>query len=148
MSFLSTLDPAALSDIGLKRQRNEDASGTFIPPPGVDQEPLGALFMVAEGMGGWGGGDVASHYALDETVRAYYHSSIGESDLARRLERALQSASNVVSAQAPKIGLPRIGATTAGIILTPPGDVLIFNVGDCRVYRVRDSHIERMSHDH
>src|SRR5438034_11400960 len=101
MSFLSTLDTAALTDIGLKRQRNEDASGIFIPRPGVDQEPLGALFMVADGMGGLGGGDVASHYALNETVRAYYDSVV-ESDLARRLERALQSASNVVNAQAPK----------------------------------------------
>src|SRR5260370_39613315 len=111
MSFLNTLDTAALSDIGLRRQRNEDTSGMFVPLRGAGQEPLGALFMVADGMGGLGGGDVASRYALDETVRAYYDSSIGESDLARRLERALQSASNVVNAQAPKIGLPRIGAT-------------------------------------
>lgn len=147
MSFLSALDTAALSDIGLKRQRNEDASGIFIPPPDVDQEPLGALFMVADGMGGLGGGDVASRYALNETVRAYYDVSTGEGDLPRRLQHALQSASNVVSAQAPKIGLPRIGATAAGIILTTAGDALIFNVGDCRVYRVRGSQIERLSHD-
>jgi serine/threonine protein phosphatase PrpC len=145
---LTNIDAATLSDIGLSRQRNEDRSRFLIPPPGVDQEALGALFVVADGMGGMGGGDVASQCTINELMRSYYTTQgIEVRNLLVRLKIALQAASDAVRAQAPALGLPRIGATAAGIIVTPAGDVLIFNVGDCRVYRIRAGHIQRVSHD-
>ena len=67
-SFIGALDLAELTDVGLKRQRNEDASRMLVPPAGAPEAQFGALFMVADGMGGLGGGDVASRTAIDEIV--------------------------------------------------------------------------------
>jgi serine/threonine protein phosphatase PrpC len=55
-----SLDVAELTDVGIKRQRNEDASRMLVPPPDVPEAAFGALFIVADGMGGLGGGDIAS----------------------------------------------------------------------------------------
>src|SRR5438552_237077 len=130
--LFKSLDAAELTDVGLVREKNEDTSKMLIPPPGMPQEAMGALFMVIDGMGGLGGGDVASRYAVAEIARYYYTDEDEQADPAVRLHAALQSASEVVRAQAPRLGLPRIGATGAGIILTLTGDVIIFNVGDAR----------------
>lgn len=145
--LLKTLDAAELTNVGLVRERNEDASKILIPPPDLDQAALGAMFMVVDGMGGLGGGDVASRYAVAEIARHYYTAESEDTDPATRLQAALQSASDVVSEQAPRIGRPRIGATAAGIVISPSGDLIVFNVGDCRVYRIRQGKIERISHD-
>src|SRR5688572_8675227 len=139
--FLRALDAAELTDVGLVREKNEDTSKMLIPPPGAPQEAMGALFMVVDGMGGLGGGDVASQYAAAEIARHYYTDESTATDPTMRLHAALQAASNVVLEQAPRLGLPRIGATAAGILLSPSGDVVVFNVGDCRVYRIRDGEI-------
>jgi serine/threonine protein phosphatase PrpC len=143
---LLILDAAALSDVGRKRQRNEDTNRMLLPPPDADQAALGALYVVADGMGGLGGGDVASRIGADELVRGYYETS-AKSDPESRLRAALQYASVQVSQQAPRIGLPRIGATAAGMVIQRNGEALVFNVGDARVYRVRGGQIERLSHD-
>ena len=149
--FLKTLDVAERTDVGLVRKRNEDASKMLIPPPGSPEEAWGALFMVIDGMGGLGGGDVASKYAVQEIAHHYYtDSGVDETQTYEpltRLHKALQAASDMVRDQAPLLGLPRIGATAAGVVISTSGKVLVFNVGDCRVYRLREGNIERMSRD-
>lgn len=142
---LSNLDLAALTDVGLKRKQNEDSYRMFVPPPGSREAALGAIFFVADGMGGLGGGDVASKSALDEFVRVYYSSATA--DFEERLDDALESANVFVREQAPRVGLMRIGSTGAGMVLRPTGEAIIFNVGDCRVYRIRGGSIERVSRD-
>ena len=146
-NLLSTLDLASKTDIGLKRQKNEDSFRILIPPAESAQAPLGALFLVADGMGGLGGGDVASQYAIDEFVRRYYEAANSEGDLYRRFTLALESANIKVREQAPRLNLMRIGSTAAGVLLFPDGRLLAFNVGDCRVYRIRQDRIERISKD-
>src|SRR5512135_270554 len=143
----SALDLAALTDVGKKRQRNEDAYKMLIPPLDSGQAAYGAVFIVADGMGGLGGGDVASKAAIAALMRHYYAPSNTEKDLVARLQAALESANAFVRDQAGRVNLPRIGSTAAGIILRPDGEAVIFNVGDCRVYRVRKGKIERVSRD-
>lgn len=146
-SFIGALDLAEITDVGLKRQRNEDASRMLVPPAGSHEAQFGALFMVADGMGGLGGGDVASRTAIDEIVHYYYDLRNREPDPASRLQSALESANVQVREQANAVGLPRIGSTAAGVVLTSDGEAVVFNVGDCRVYRVRNGQIERLSRD-
>jgi serine/threonine protein phosphatase PrpC len=146
-NFLSTLDVAGATDIGKKRQKNEDSFRLYLPPLGGAQEAQGALFIVADGMGGLGGGDIASQFAIDEFTRRYYGTMTAEKEVGARFQIALEAANVRVREQAPRLGLPRIGSTAAGIVLEASGRAMIFNVGDCRVYRIRNGKIERVSKD-
>lgn len=142
-----TLDAAGLSDTGLKRKRNEDYCEFTIPTPGSPHYVFGALFVVADGMGGMGGGDVASQTAVKAIMREYYAPVAPDADPMAALKRSLEVANDAVREQAATVNLPRIGATAAGVVLLPDGDALLFNVGDARVYRVRQNYIEQLSHD-
>ncbi len=139
------LDVAGRTDIGLKRKRNEDHLGSRIPEPGSPQYAQGALFVVADGMGGMGGGDVASQTAVAEIFQRYYADP--SLDALSALRQALEYANTAVRAQAERIKLPRIGSTAAGLVLLPDGEAVLFNVGDSRVYRVRRGFIELLSRD-
>jgi serine/threonine-protein phosphatase Stp1 len=140
-----TLDVASLSDIGLKRQRNEDYCEFRIPPPDSPEYGRGALFIVADGMGGMGGGDVASKTAVQEIMQQYY--TVTSTDPLSALKATLEAANVAVRAQAARVNLPRIGATAAGLVLLPDGEALWLNVGDSRVYRIRQNFIELLSRD-
>jgi len=144
---LQTLDAAGLSDTGLKRKRNEDYCEFKIPPPGSPHHIFGALFVVADGMGGMGGGDVASQAAVKAIMREYYAPAGPDAEPMAALKRSIEVANDAVREQAATVNLPRIGATAAGVVLLPDGDALLFNVGDARVYRVRQNYIEQLSHD-
>ena len=69
------IELAGLSDIGCVRQDNEDALGQW---QGVDAEQFaskGRLAIVADGMGGYEGGQVASRMAVDTVVEIYSRAS-------------------------------------------------------------------------
>ena len=115
------LDVAARTDIGLKRKRNEDHLGFRIPEPGSPQHDQGALFVVADGMGGMGGGDVASQTAVAEIFQRYYADP--SLDALSALRQALEYANTAVRAQAERVRLPRIGSTAAGLALLKHTDL-------------------------
>lgn len=140
-----TLDIAAQTDIGLKRKRNEDFLAFRAPEPDTPAYRLGALFVVADGMGGMGGGDVASRTAVAEIMTRYYADPAQEPLVA--LRGAIEAANAAVRSQAERVHLPRIGSTAAGLALLPDGDAVLFNVGDSRVYRIRQNTIELLSRD-
>lgn len=146
-NFLATLDLAELTDRGKKRTRNEDACRMLLPTPNAPERHAGALWVVADGMGGLGGGDHASQAAIDELVRAYYGQSQYGGDTVSRLEVALEAANRFVREQSAQVGLSRIGSTVAGVVLEENGTATIFNVGDCRVYHIRGDTIQRVSKD-
>ncbi len=142
------LDVAGQTDVGLKRSRNEDSFTVLMPPAGSPQVSQGAMFIVADGMGGMGGGDVASKTAIEEIVKTFYDPSVTHDyDPLPRLRNALEAANVRVRETAQSVGLPRIGATGAGMILTSTGDAVVFNIGDSRVYRARGSYIELLTRD-
>ncbi len=141
------LDVAQLTDVGLKRKHNEDACRMVIPPADAPEAAFGALFLVADGMGGLGGGDIASKAAIDALLRAFYDLQDREADPAIRLEDSIEAANRYVREQASQVGLARIGSTGAGLLFRRGGEVVAFNVGDCRVYRIRNGQITRISRD-
>ena len=62
------LDPAQLTDVGRKREHNEDNMAYVIPKDPQVMAMKGALFIVADGMGGHAAGEVASEIAVDTTA--------------------------------------------------------------------------------
>lgn len=145
------LDWAGGSDVGLKRGRNEDAFKTLVPPSDAIQHTLGALFMIADGMGGLRGGGLASASALDAVIREYYGPPDGVGLNAEapmdRLRDAIEMANVHVRQQAARAGLDRIGTTLTGLVILDNAKGILFNVGDSRVYRFRNNTAVQITND-
>jgi PPM family protein phosphatase len=142
------LEVAQLTDIGLKRAKNEDNMTTVVPS---DQQVLaqkGALFVVADGLGGHERGEMASQLAVNTVSDAYYQSE--SDDIAAALAQAVREANTAVyhlSSQEQHTDEKEMGTTCIAAVLQ--GDtVYIANVGDSRVYIVRGGLVRQISQDH
>src|SRR5215813_10142065 len=62
---LSTLDSALLSHVGIVREENQDSVRALEPESGAPAASYGHLYAVADGMGGYSHGGVASATALE-----------------------------------------------------------------------------------
>lgn len=116
-----------LTDVGLKRTNNQD---TFLIDPSL------GLYVVADGMGGHRGGEVASALAV-QTVRdviAESHATEPGADIRLLLARAFKAASSRIhQVAALKEELQGMG-TTMVCALFRDGRVYVANVGDSRAY--------------
>ncbi len=146
------LQSSSGTDVGRRRKNNEDA---FL----VDDE-LG-LWVVADGMGGQAAGEIASQQAV-ETVHGMVRRGLlplreasgatAEEQRAVNPERVLESA--VQGATYMVFGLAEMDQTKSGMGTTVSamlqlGDELILaQVGDSRIYRVRDGQAEQLTEDH
>jgi len=106
-------------------------------------EEEGSLFCVADGLGGHAGGEVASRLFLEKLLELKPSNK-------EELVQALRSARATLQETArQKPELYGMGCTTAGIILRlESAKAIVFNVGDCRVYRVFPDGVLRLSRDH
>lgn len=145
-NFSKNLEAFGLTDVGRKRKRNEDFFRYVIPTPNSPEEKLGAFFVVADGIGGMGFGNEASMIATNTLLAAYYDPQNLDPDPLSRLQTAMQMANSAVINKASELGRTLIGTTAAGVIVHPQ-EVVLFNVGDARVYRIRGNTIERISKD-
>jgi serine/threonine protein phosphatase PrpC len=136
------------SDQGLRRTRNEDA---FLVLP--DQ----AVFAVADGMGGYEGGQVASNLAVQALRRTFEEPSPEPVDFDPRLPRrcgevakAMLAANQAVfDAARTDRRLARMGTTlvTARFVLNKQR-VYVGHVGDSRCYRLRNRELRQLTTDH
>ncbi|MEP9363627.1 protein phosphatase 2C domain-containing protein [Nocardioides sp. CN2-186] len=139
------LHHGAHTDVGLVREVNEDA---FLAAPPV--------FVVADGMGGHEGGDVASAIVIEEFGRlaeAGYDPRAGADVVATVLHTCQERiADYAVTQRAHGIDPRRHAGTTAVVALLVEGDDgpqwLLANVGDSRIYRLTDGILEQVSVDH
>ena len=139
-----TLQAWCQTDVGLRRDNNQDS---FL----ID-ESVG-LYLVADGMGGHRGGEVASKLAV-ETVRDVIQQALRESGARRPNARALLAkayeaacAAIYDKSQEPGSDLQGMGTTlVAGFYL---GDTLyVGNVGDSRAYLFAEDRLFQMTEDH
>jgi len=134
------------SDIGCQRENNEDSFGYWEPEDDEEFVRKGRLAIVADGMGGYEGGQEASHLAV-ETVSSFYRDHNGR-DPQQILNEGLQAAHDRVREYGfahPK--LRGMGTTCTAIALV--GNALYFShVGDSRLYLVRNGQIAQVTRDH
>jgi PPM family protein phosphatase len=127
----------ASSHIGRVRASNQDSgyAGTH-------------LFLVADGMGGHAGGDVASSLAT-QTVTAIADERFETIDIARErlVDAVTTSAGELVAAVREHPDLNGMG-TTVSALLRHNNQVVIAHIGDSRVYRFRDGVLEQITTDH
>jgi serine/threonine protein phosphatase PrpC len=137
----SSFDLAVLSDAGTDRPDNEDACGCFI------ESPEAALAVVADGIGGYEGGEIASRMAVDVTLEAYRRSPPAWG-AAKRLYRAVQRANIEIHYRAIAVpALRRMGTTLTAAVIEG-GRLSAAHVGDCRLYLARRGRISQITKDH
>src|SRR5579864_3542986 len=140
------LDVAQLTDVGRKREHNEDNMSYHIPPDADVMARKGALFIVADGMGGHAAGEVASEIAVDTVSDAYYQDAAD--DVSASLVRAIKRANASIHQRAAE-NMLRSGMGTTCVAAVLRGDMAyIANVGDSRAYLIRGGNVRQVSQDH
>ncbi|HEY5945578.1 MAG TPA: protein phosphatase 2C domain-containing protein [Kofleriaceae bacterium] len=142
------LDAFALSVPG-RRSNNEDA---------ICARPELGLFVVADGMGGYEGGEVASAIAVD-SICELVRRTAGDADVTwpYKIDPHRTAAENEIIV-ATRLANERIAARRVGLleqmgstvaVLRVAGErVVIGHVGDSRVYRMRDGALAQLTIDH
>ena len=132
----------AETDTGLKRDSNQD---TFL----IDEELK--LFIVADGMGGHKGGEVASAMAV-ETVQAVVERAVDQGPVTDPRDLLLQAYSQaserIFEKSYDNDGELRGMGTTMVVLLFSGSRVLIGNVGDSRCYLYRSQEKWQLTEDH
>ena len=140
------LDVAQLTDVGRKREHNEDNMAHVIPKDPQVMARKGALFIVADGMGGHAAGEVASEIAVDAVTNVYYQDD--SDDVATSLLHAIKRANALIHQRAAE-NMLRSGMGTTCIAAVLRGNMAyIANVGDSRAYLVRGGQVRQVSQDH
>lgn len=146
-SPLMLISAVGQTDMGQKRRKNEDC---YLCKDDFH------LFVVADGMGGHKGGDVASRLAVETIERSFEEGTWTEPpypDVPRRgseLAIAIQRANKVIyeAAQQDR-SLMGMGTTLISARFTPTkGRLYIGHVGDSRCYRLRDGELRQLTTDH
>ena len=140
------LEVAQLTDVGRKREHNEDNMAYVIPKDQQVMAKKGALFIVADGMGGHAAGEVASEIAVD-TVSNMYYQDDGD-DIANSLLHAIKRANALIHQRASE-NMLRSGMGTTCVAAVVRGNMAyVANVGDSRAYLVRNGQAKQVSQDH
>lgn len=127
---------AARSDIGLVRSNNQDSA--YAGPH---------LLMVADGMGGHAGGDVASSIAV-AALAPLDDEAHGPDDALDELDAALHAAQDELLARAKAdADLGGMG-TTVTALLRAGNKLVMAHIGDSRAYLLRDGELNQVTIDH
>lgn len=137
----------AKSDVGKVREMNQDYF--YISKP----EEKVQLFIVADGMGGYKGGEIASRLAV-ETSKSYIlnnFDSIESNDkeeILKLIKSAIEYANLVVYEKSKENKELENMGTTIDVCLVLGNKVYIGHVGDSRVYRKRKDFFRKLTTDH
>ncbi len=127
---------AIVSHVGLARKLNED---------GVIARPEIGLWAVADGMGGHGGGDVASR-AVVEALQSLAPQASAP-DLLGAFERCIMGVNAELRALARSRGTAVVGTTLAALMVHGAHFACVW-CGDSRVYLRRGTELSQVSRDH
>ena len=133
-----------ITDVGIRRSHNED---NFLIHDGI------SLFVVADGMGGHVGGEFASALAVttieEVLVRLDVHAMEAVSDPHHlKLEQAVKIAGRRIHQKGNEQNEYQGMGTTAVVVWIVEERAYIANVGDSRVYMLRDGSYRQVTRDH
>jgi Protein phosphatase 2C len=129
---MTTLRTVGRTDVGQLRENNEDVIVTG-----------DRLVLVADGMGGHPGGEVAAEIVAGLVPAAFTGQSVDE------LQAAVRAANWAIQQRAvAQPGLEGMGTTVCAAGLLTSGHVALVNVGDSRAYLFRGGSLTRLTQDH
>lgn len=134
------------TDLGRVRENNEDKFEFYIPDDSATMASRGCIFLVCDGMGGHAAGQIASELAAKTFIDVYLHHP--SEDIAAALAAAVKAANRFVLDVSRAVPSRRgMGTTLSALILTQYGGFTV-QVGDSRIYRLRDGKLVQLTHDH
>lgn len=136
---------SVLTDVGARRKSNEDCGRVVYPPDSEQLARKGILVIVADGMGGHEGGEVASELAVRMVSEGY---AAAETDPEAALVQAFQAANGEIFHLARRHRQLAGMGTTCTAVAVVNGMAYSAHVGDSRAYLVRGDRIYRMTEDH
>jgi PPM family protein phosphatase len=140
------IEAASLTDVGRQRTNNEDSYLYWEPDSDEEFRRKGRLAIVADGMGGYEGGQEASRLAV-ETVHHVYEHAFGANPQETLLE-AFQSAHQSIQRYALEHPQFYGMGTTCTALSIVDRQLHFAHVGDSRLYHIRGENISRLTRDH
>mgnify|MGYP004568430385 FL=1 len=136
----------ATSDVGKAREINEDYFYISYPDDEIQ------LFLLADGMGGYNGGEVASKLAVTSAknyILSNFEKNNSDKDTLLDLVKNSSQYANMVVYEKAKENpeLSKMG-TTLDICLIYQSKAFISHIGDSRIYRIRKDFMRKLTKDH
>lgn len=136
-----------ISDVGKKRERNEDSCMLCAPTDQGLLESRGFLFAVADGMGGASAGEHASHLALTALSEEFYDG--GDTNIPHKMEESIETANQKVFGESERVPEYHGMGTTLSTLSIVGDCAYVGQVGDSRVYLQRkNSDLLQITEDH
>ena len=146
----------AVSNVGCVRSNNEDMAlvlGTCVRDNShrgrlkLDKGRFSAI--VADGMGGYGGGEIASEIAIKSFDQFITNLPDGLDyiQVFKKVGEWFEGAQNLIISRQSEPGLANMGCTFTGIF-SYEGQFFMLNAGDSRVYRLRGEILRQLTVDH
>ncbi len=136
----------AKTDIGRERKINEDSFYVS------EQDSSIKLFIIADGMGGYNGGEVASKIAT-ESIKNYIYENFesrknSREEIIELIKTAIKFANSEVYKEAQNNENLKGMGTTLDVCLIYNSKMYIGHIGDSRVYRIRKDFLRKITKDH
>ena len=136
----------AKTDIGKAREKNQDYY--YIPDSQDDLQ----LYVLADGMGGYNGGEIASKLATD-SLRKYIKNNFetiekSKEKILELIKNAIEYSNMVVYEKSKEEKELEGMGTTLEVCLIYNNKIFLGHIGDSRIYRVRKEIIRKLTKDH
>jgi serine/threonine protein phosphatase PrpC len=143
-SFAQQIRVFSRTDVGKRRQRNEDSLGVI---------PRHGIYVVADGMGGVDGGDYASKRVVDDLVERFQDMDPGTLNFDERIDlicETINASSAGIRDEARNRDICGMGTTVVVLCIDVknPGRACALHVGDSRVYQFRRNTLRALTIDH
>lgn len=134
------------TDIGKAREKNQDY---YYVSRNSDEVKLCVL---ADGMGGYTGGEIASNMAV-MSVKSYIYNNYSKTKLAtdeiiNLLKDATQYANMIVYEKTREIAMLEEMGTTLEVVLIIEDKLYMSHIGDSRIYKIRNGKMKQLTIDH
>ncbi len=137
---------ACKTDLGRVRENNEDKYEYYVSEDDSTIASKGLVFLVCDGMGGHAAGQIASELATKTFIDVYLHHP--SDDPAVAMQSAVTAANRFVVDVGRSVPARRgMGTTLSGLILIQD-KAYTCQVGDSRIYRLRNGEMLMLTHDH
>ena len=133
----------ATSDKGPVRSANEDAY--WVSHKETPTE-FGALYIVADGVGGQEAGDVAANKATAVISEAFYNHRQDGTEIQVALEYAIRTANHLIFDLSQSLGKGKMGCTIVTAVFHE-GYLYVAHVGDARAYLLMGNQLKQLTRD-